>query len=665
MTHLFLFTLGPVQGFIAQARKTRDLYAGSRLLSDLVREGIKSFEEGGGKVIFPHGKSPSQPNRFLGQIDGNNLAPSISLNELGKQVEAAVKEEWKTIAYKVIKGLTPPDGFDQQIDQALETFWVFHPASDSAYHKAYRDIERVLGAIKNLRPVRQYHYQQENGITIFGERGRKCSLDGERNALFYRKSKVNSDQASVPAMLRHNKLPPECDVTSKFDDAVWRNGEALSGVSTVKRLHDFEKEVEYPSTSEIALANVIQSFPEQVEHLKTAFGKENLGVLIQQCNELSININNGEWVSWNDQYYYEENLNPNNIPNHFQLELARKRLKKLTAALGKKEMPRYYALLHFDGDNMGQWLSGANLAEGYNRGAELLKFHEDLAEQLARFSYHPSEIEEEMGAFQFLIPPKGRTIYAGGDDFLGFVNLEHLFDVLGWLRERFDEYVNQKIAHKKQEENFTFSAGLVIAHYKTPLHVVLDWTRSTEKAAKNFIHPHGQRKDTLGISVLKASGEITQAFAPWFLEKYDWNTEATEPKLEKGRLQICTKALKEVVESLSDNFSDKWLRILDREFFLMKTRKKGELELRYGAPGEEMVKAEMRRLLKRACMKKECDEKVKELLPSLYSLLGPNAADNFGNFSNLLHICDFIERKTSGLKGNADHSTNKKETNHG
>ena len=27
--YLFLFTIGPVQSFIAQARKTRDLYAGS------------------------------------------------------------------------------------------------------------------------------------------------------------------------------------------------------------------------------------------------------------------------------------------------------------------------------------------------------------------------------------------------------------------------------------------------------------------------------------------------------------------------------------------------------------------------------------------------------------------------------------------------------------
>jgi len=34
MTHLFLFTIGPVQSFIAQARKVQDLAAGSQMLSD-------------------------------------------------------------------------------------------------------------------------------------------------------------------------------------------------------------------------------------------------------------------------------------------------------------------------------------------------------------------------------------------------------------------------------------------------------------------------------------------------------------------------------------------------------------------------------------------------------------------------------------------------------
>lgn len=44
-SYLFLFTIGPVQSFIAQARKTRDLYAGSKILGGLSTflSGIKGF----------------------------------------------------------------------------------------------------------------------------------------------------------------------------------------------------------------------------------------------------------------------------------------------------------------------------------------------------------------------------------------------------------------------------------------------------------------------------------------------------------------------------------------------------------------------------------------------------------------------------------------------
>ncbi|MDM7323637.1 MAG: type III-B CRISPR-associated protein Cas10/Cmr2, partial [Thermus sp.] len=38
MNHLLAISLGPVQEFIATARRTRDLYAGSRLLSEAAAE---------------------------------------------------------------------------------------------------------------------------------------------------------------------------------------------------------------------------------------------------------------------------------------------------------------------------------------------------------------------------------------------------------------------------------------------------------------------------------------------------------------------------------------------------------------------------------------------------------------------------------------------------
>jgi hypothetical protein len=157
--------------------------------------------------------------------------------------------------------------------------------------------------------------------------------------------------------------------------------------------------------------------------------------------------------------------------------------------------------------------------------------------------------------------------------------------------------------------------------------------------------------------VLKASGEITQAFVPWHLKACDkfGNEIDSEPNWS-------TEAMKKVVESLRKDFSDKWLRNLAAEFHLMKDRKDGALELQAGTPGAEMIRAEMGRLLKRARLKAGDDE-VDKLLPHLHSLLGTKPTKNFGNFSRLLHICDFIERQTNGIK--EDNTSPKKEPAHG
>jgi len=55
MEHLLAIALGPVQEFIATARRTRDLYAGSRLLSEAAARAAKALarEVGAKNLIFP------------------------------------------------------------------------------------------------------------------------------------------------------------------------------------------------------------------------------------------------------------------------------------------------------------------------------------------------------------------------------------------------------------------------------------------------------------------------------------------------------------------------------------------------------------------------------------------------------------------------------------
>ena len=110
------FTLGPVQGFVAQARRTRDLWAGSFLLSYLSGCAMAAVLKAGGKIVFPHvaGKSGIEdallkaicdpnPNRrgpSVGSLP-NRFKAQVPAGIDGKCCSDAVRTAWNKIAEAV------------------------------------------------------------------------------------------------------------------------------------------------------------------------------------------------------------------------------------------------------------------------------------------------------------------------------------------------------------------------------------------------------------------------------------------------------------------------------------------------------------------------------------------------------------------------------------
>ena len=146
------------------------------------------------------------------------------------------------------------------------------------------------------------------------------------------------------------------------------------------------------------------------------------------------------------------------------------------------EYSPYYAIMLFDGDNMGKWYCGDNLRDE----VLLREFQTKLSKDLGRFA---EEVREEV-----LVLPKGKPVYTGGEDFLGFINLNYLISVMKNLRERFTK-IDLSVYSDK---TLTFSAGVAIAHFKTPLSEVLKWARRMEQEAKK----RDNNKDAFGIAVL-------------------------------------------------------------------------------------------------------------------------------------------------------------------
>ena len=92
--YLFIFTIGPVQSFIAQARKTQDLYAGSYLLSYLTDHAIDKLKlkATSCEIIFPYEHLKSKPSRFTASIETEDV------KRLGNELKQCVMDEFESIA---------------------------------------------------------------------------------------------------------------------------------------------------------------------------------------------------------------------------------------------------------------------------------------------------------------------------------------------------------------------------------------------------------------------------------------------------------------------------------------------------------------------------------------------------------------------------------------
>ncbi|MCB0650819.1 MAG: type III-B CRISPR-associated protein Cas10/Cmr2 [Saprospiraceae bacterium] len=604
MNNLFLFTIGPVQSFIAQARKNLDLYAGSKILSRLCNVAMETARQEGIKIIVPQVVEgvESLPNRFVGKIAESD---DQKLAEIGNKIEESVRLSFNDISDQALKKIRltkskiTPDfrkNYDQQVKNHLEIFWLFYP-EDVSYYDAYHKIEASLGGIKNIRSFNQ-----------IPEKGRKCSLDGVNNALFF-------GEGSKSIYSNFNG-----GIELDTDDSWMNENEGLSAVSFMKRNYsdDFFKKPSFVSTAGIALSHYLK------EHINES-----------EYNSYKLLFNGGRL--FDEQLCYAENLTEKYFKKHgLKKVLEATGLDSITEhhkrIFGEKELPKYYALIVFDGDHMGQIMGGKYLKKEHQH--ELEFFQENVSELLGKFAKKSK---------QFLNEPKGKTIYAGGDDFLGLINLNALFEVLKDLRNSFEVDVNQKVKTKFKDQitegfDFTFSAGVVIAHYKSPLHFVLQKTREMEKKAKD------EGRNRLAIAALKHSGEAHEAILPWDLK----NNESQN----LIHLEAVVKHLTKPEPNSTSNFSETFIRNLERELYQLADNNgrllEGEL---HNLMLVSLAEHEMKRLLKRSLQKDKPEQLVDEILDHLKPLMNKYSENDLMevpiyNFIELLKITLFIKRKT-------------------
>jgi CRISPR-associated protein Cmr2 len=624
--YLFLLTIGPVQSFIQQARKTQDLYAGSKLLSYLLFSGAKKLVElnnnNSNIIITPQIDSQyfkgkqfdlSIPNVLVAKIE---LSDKGNASEMGKDVELAVRTAFRQNGDDAINGIAKPPSFDPQIEAHLNIHWLFVELVTD-YSSAYSNLMNTLAGLKSIRHFGQYRYQDKGAL--YGERGRKCNVDGERNVVVYRRTKDETEKSKN----LNSKLYLDTNefIELEWDDRItlfkiWdiAEGEGLSAVSFARRRF-LNKPHELPSTTRIALLHLrdrIKDWPE--------------------FRELEKGIEGGKKDTWlrhsNDELYYEENINRKVFfkEGDFRTEKeaetavnnARSIHKKVTDRMKadgvKEKFCKYYAMVASDGDEMGKWLSGERLSEEQKSGME--QYHRDLTTALGNYANKNSEIESRFG----------QSVYTGGEDYLGFFNLYHVITQLEEMHGRYSNYINEPVTRWRNGEPMTLSAGVAIAHYKEPLSRVVKQSHALERKSKN----DGRNRFSIGL--MKRSGSD-------IICTYEWEMNGVKV-LEQMRM---------IIDELQAHFSDNWIKA----FFDLNDL------LGNDTHWNDYLKKEMKRLIGRSNKMKrgEDDDEVSfnqekeavntKLLDAITRIWDD---DSIENFRNMLIICEFIARQTHNIE---------------
>lgn len=459
--YLLLFTIGPVQSFINNSRKMRDLYGSSFLLSHLILHTCTMVDSFKSDIqidrIIPvdtENETPSVPNRILLKVHFTNDQClngeefiTRRIDELAKYMESELRSEFQTICEAIFKkcGIIPNASVLTQLEGFPEVYWNYQQCEVNNID--FEDITSKLQAVKSVRAFAQTTEQA----------GRKCSLFPEYNAMFYR-----TKNGKKPKYIDPNAIEIGSDKENSF--YALKQGEAISSLAFIKRMLSSIGN-EYFSTYEYNRNIVSVALMLLNDYVADdSKGQSLLKKLSPEAAEAVFDLQNGQILSEQDY-----------------------KLKDITAAenicsyISEKQISPYYTVVKFDGDGIGELYRNASASQ-------------------------QKKLSEEIGKFAGVVPTimnkyHGMCIYAGGEDFLGFFPAAKVIPALIELRKIFQETVKHPLIPAKE---LTFSAGIVIAHLMPPLKNVLAMTDSMEQMAKN-----NPDKDSFAMAVSKRSGTKT------------------------------------------------------------------------------------------------------------------------------------------------------------
>ncbi|MCM2332322.1 MAG: type III-B CRISPR-associated protein Cas10/Cmr2 [Anaeromyxobacteraceae bacterium] len=469
-THLLLLAIGPVQEFIAQARRTRDLWFGSHVLSELSKAAAKACAAHGA-LVFPalDAASPElqerdEPTDTRGEPAFSvankvlvELQAGVSPADVAHAARAAAGDRLTRIAASVWQKNgstvepTAEHAFQEQVATFLEFAAVWAPVEGQDGYAATRQkLERMLAGRKGLREFGRWR-QQRGGVP-------KSSLDGGRETVLKRHAgpdtrlrlSTGEQLDAIGLIKRAGGRPDQFVPVANVAAAAWtvRNARALAG---------FAQECE---AERGRLGRIFRDFP-WVE----AFPYDVQ--LLRPERWTAIEAETGLAPGW-----------------------CKAKAGPLFAEKRIAPPPSYVACLVADGDRMGVAIDDPRMTADA---------HRRLSRALADFARQARAVVETQH--------RGLLIYAGGDDVLALLCLEDALACAGALNEAFTKCIAAG-APDWMTSRPTLSVGIGIGHVLENLGDLVELGRQAERHAK-------VDRNSLAVLVDKRSGGLTAWRAMW------------------------------------------------------------------------------------------------------------------------------------------------------
>lgn len=536
--YLVLIALGPVQDFIAQARRTRDLWFGSHLLSELARVCARELIESKALLIFPalNAKDPELhpcdaplrestrrpplaiPNRLLAFVDE---ADDKNVEALCLAARAAVQTRWKQLADSALskcKALIHEEA-TEALQEQVDSFVEFHAAwapieSEHQYVSVRESLTQELAARKQLRDFAPW--KRQRGAVP------KSSLDGGRETI------IKAPDARPPHLARRLRLS---------------RGEQLDAIGLVKRAGG-EPDQFVPIVN-VALAMWIevakQRYPKLIEGVNRLCARNSIPQVRRDDIAAGLVFGYDAQVFLRDRWapLLKELDGDDTSARRVQFE------QELGPLLEKMGAPHpYVACLVADGDNMGKALRGLTTVEQQRQ----------FSLSLSQFPTYAREVIEQSHA--------GVLVYAGGDDVLAFVPCAHALACAQSLRNRFVEIMRDALPSAAEPP--TLTVGIGIGHILEGMGQLRALGQEAERLGK-------QKRDALGLVLDKRSGGRSQVVLGWSdmpVERLISIASLLSGSLSVSKVHELQRELAKLPpeRSLLDREQRGWGALLDREF---------------------------------------------------------------------------------------------------